>query len=799
MGSPNTRKRLRIRLKAADAPSLAATFGSNLGEDTVYVPGLRKVEVGTAVRLELLYASGEPALCGDGSIERIDKKGSNVEIEWDDEAWPLLLDVLASVQGADLDKAASADQVESAFEEAMKNKPVTEEVDISQVVDESEVLEEASVVDELADLEDEPLDLGGGLVVPILDDDVGSPSMDLIADLEVPPPSESSPPVAKSTEYAFSSDDEPPAPDDEERPKLTDDLNTDREPGEVTPLGRIELVRQTVEPLRTGEIEPLMAAEEQHHAIPKKRAPLELPAPSKRVIGIDVGAAHLRVAAQESEQPELVASRRGGSSIPAAVVIYENGKTLVGEAALERMRRHPGVHGTKRLLGRPSTAPLAAELAPRLPYDLAAGDEGEVAAKLGPHVVCLEEITALLIKEARRSAELAFDGESNRAVLTCPSGYGIRQRDALRLAGGLAGFHVERVVSTPLAVAVEHTGGDAEQSAELVVIDFGASHLDIATVEVDFGVYRLVRGRCRADVAGVEIDRAVAERLMLEVERGVGAPLEARDPTRIAVLMAAEHAKRTLSKEDTAHVSIEHPLEGQDSSLGIEVDLERERYDGLATPTIDEVVRICRGLEGEVGENAQVLGVGGMFGDPAVEARVREVFGDRFVVRDSERTAAFGAARIGKALGDGAPFVLAERVARPFGVLLPDGRPEPLFARGVSCPAHAKHAHPVMSDDHLEVVLYEGADKPAPYLRASIAVVPDGLEPPYDAEFELTVEDDAQLSVSAEVRGTGAPLGVELAPAVGGVKIAPAADIAEPQPRGPSGLFGWLKRKLGGS
>jgi molecular chaperone DnaK len=765
-----SRKCLRVRLKATDEASLVEQFGGNLRDEAAFVPGLEGLSYAEPVRLELLYSGGALALGGDGEVVACGATGTAIALTWDVSCRPLLARVLERVRPDDA---------------LVPPRVVTEEIDVGQVLAEYALPLDDEPIGSAADEGDDD----EALVVPIAEEEEPAPptpmNLDLVSDL-LDDPAFTAPPAAAPL------DDEPlplmsavdmPAQIDE---PLTPWAEPDpapgeaprREPGEVTPLARIELVRREPERIQTGDVEPMMGDSASDTAIPSKRSRTQLPTPGRRVVAIDVGAGVVRTA-HFAMAPTVVATRRGLPNMPSAVVIEESGKTIVGEPALRKMFEQPGVRGTKRLIGRTSGCQLAKKLAPRLPYELVDGLDGEVAVRLGPHRIGLEEITALLLKEARVSAQLALEGQTNRTVLLCPSGYGLRQREALRLAGELAGMHVERVVSSSLAVAVEVTQGRSDSSMRLLIVDFGASHFDASVVQVGNGAYRVERTICRADLGGIEIDRAIADRLAKEVERAVKHPVDPRDVTWPRLLHAAENAKVALSSEDSTHVVIEHPLSSTNASFSLEIDFERTRAEELAAPFIVEAEAVCRTLLADAIHVDAVIGVGGQFSAPEVRRRLAAVFEGRLDVRE-EHTAVMGAARVANGIQEERPLMLYECLNVPMGVSGPDGSFAVLLDTQTTCPASVPYMYKFRGEP---LVLYEGDEEIEPVAQIDFeAGVTD-----FDADVVFALDAAARLSVSAKEREFG--ISVDLA----------IARTGQPLPATPpksKGLFGWIRSKL---
>ncbi len=95
-------KRIRIRTKASDTLSLARGFKSHLTRQSIFIKSAKVLQAGTSVTVELLYATGERAIYGEGRVswarsEGVDKPaGLAIELEWDPPSRALVEQILTS-------------------------------------------------------------------------------------------------------------------------------------------------------------------------------------------------------------------------------------------------------------------------------------------------------------------------------------------------------------------------------------------------------------------------------------------------------------------------------------------------------------------------------------------------------------------------------------------------------------------------------------------------------------------------------------------------------------------------------
>lgn len=573
-----------------------------------------------------------------------------------------------------------------------------------------------------------------------------------------------------------------------------------REPGEVTPLARIELVRSSpARPIRTSDILPLELPPEDDppatNAIPSKKARPELPAPSARVMAIDLGTSNARAAIPDPDvEARIIESRRGTESVPSVVTIRESGKTIVGEPALRKVTSHPesSVLDIRRLMGLPFESPLVQTVLDKVDCTLVGGEEGETAVKVGALVVSLEEVAALLLKELRESALMSLEEKVNRVVLTCPIAFGHRQREALLVASKLAGLHVEQLVAEPVAAAVHFAAERGLKKRTLFVYRFGGGTFDATVLRVEGDSYEVLASGGDQLLGGAEMDAALASLLADEVVRSSG--LDPRqDPRAMAgVLESVREAKLLLSERERAKVYVEPPFGGE-ASFRVEVEVSREQAELLWAPLLDRTIHIAT----EVCERAGIaprdvddlILAGGQVAAPVVMERVRALFEKRPVDVDPACAAVLGAAQIAGRLGTDRPFVIKETLSRSIGIWVEGGGHTVVLERDTALPAEGSFlVEPAFAQKgRVELYVSEGEGEEA---REPIGLL--RIEPVTRAlEIRLLASSDGLIRVCAQEDGSALP--VRLVTDLRSVQ-ASAADGAASKKDG--GLFGWIKKRF---
>jgi molecular chaperone DnaK len=500
----------------------------------------------------------------------------------------------------------------------------------------------------------------------------------------------------------------------------------------------------------------------------RKKIP-PLPAKGDIIVGIDLGTTYSCAALVDAGgRAQVLASRRGTGTIPSVVCFLPGGKALVGESALKLAANNPKttVIGSKRLVGRPFHSPIVQEIRDHFAYDIVQGEDGEAAIRIDERIVSLEEVSALILQEIRESASLQVEGKVNRAVITCPAHFNERQREAVRVAGELAGFHVERILSEPTAAALNFGFGKALSGHKVLIYDLGGGTFDVSILEVHDEVYEVLATGGDTFLGGIDFDACVTELLVehfLEAEQ-----IDARtDPTAIArIFHYAEQAKRELSERPTTIVQIDHlvvqPFAARALTLPVRRSRVEEMWDPLVSHTIDIVKEVCARAKLEPKDIDDVILVGGQSRSPIIHKKVAEFFGkppNRSLHPDE--AIALGAAQYAASLTSFDSIVLIDALPMSIGVGLPGGRYKKIIERDTRLPAERHYQLRTTRDNQetFEILLFQGEDERVennePLGMLHLSGMPPGQKGSVSVLVTMKVTAECILELTAREMKTG--------------------------------------------
>ncbi len=444
-------------------------------------------------------------------------------------------------------------------------------------------------------------------------------------------------------------------------------------------------------------------------------------APSRAIIGIDLGTSNSCAAVVKDGRPYVIPSREGYNTVPSIVAVNARDTVVVGHLARAQLLVNPRatVYGAKRLLGRPYDSAPVRELKGKFPYEIVEGPAGEAAVRLGWRTLSLEQVSALVLREVKEVAQNHLGEEVNRAVITVPAYYNERQRQAVRHAGALAGLQVERILNEPTAAALAYAyGRHLEQ--RVLVYDLGGGTFDASVLELQDNVYEVVSTGGDAFLGGVDFDARITDLLLERLARQTGAPFAGDRVALSRLADAAERAKCALSERTDFPVQLPYLALQDGQPVTLDAVLTRAEIAAVVEPLVDRTIDVCRevllakGLS--VSDIDEVILVGGQSRMPLVHEKVAAFFRrapSRAVHPDE--AVAVGAALLAHSLGSAEGVVLIDVLPMSVGIGLPGGRVKTIIQRNTALPARKQYGLATTRDGQteFELVVLQGESERA--------------------------------------------------------------------------------------
>ncbi|MBE3112074.1 MAG: Hsp70 family protein, partial [Acidobacteria bacterium] len=258
--------------------------------------------------------------------------------------------------------------------------------------------------------------------------------------------------------------------------------------------------------------------------------------------------------------------------------------------------------------------------------DKAAGED-EVNADT-PSTLSVSEVSTRYLRRVVTAASEYLGKKVTSAVITIPTNFGDKQREALTKAANDAGVEVLQLISEPVASILAY---DARPEATVedkivVVADLGGTRSDITVVASRSGMYTLLSTVHDYEFAGAHLDQVLMDHFAKDFFRFHN--IDPREqPRSLAKLKAeSEATKKALSKSQNAQFSVESLAEGIDFSTSI----NRLRYEMLGRKVFDGFNRLIEGAIKKAGLDLldidEVILAGGTGHTPRVANNIASMF-----------------------------------------------------------------------------------------------------------------------------------------------------------------------------
>ena len=320
----------------------------------------------------------------------------------------------------------------------------------------------------------------------------------------------------------------------------------------------------------------------------------------RHVIGIDLGTTNSTVSVVEGGKPVIIPNDKGERSTPSVVAFSNNGERLIGTLA----KRQAAVNSSRTISS----------------VKRHMGTEWHIAIdgkQYNP-----QEISAMILRDLRKSAEAYLGEPVSDAVITVPAYFNDIQRQATKDAGRIAGLNVLRIINEPTSAALAY-GLDHGNAQKIMVYDLGGGTFDVSIIEIGDGVVEVLATGGDNHLGGDDFDARLVQYLSDEFKRMKQIDLRKDMAAMQRIKEAAEQAKKELSVSESTTVQLPYLAQRQDGPVHMEISISRAKFDSLTKELVDRTAIPVQNALNDAGiaasELGQVLLVGGSTRIPAVQ------------------------------------------------------------------------------------------------------------------------------------------------------------------------------------
>ncbi|KAF2757578.1 heat shock protein-like protein 70 [Pseudovirgaria hyperparasitica] len=354
---------------------------------------------------------------------------------------------------------------------------------------------------------------------------------------------------------------------------------------------------------------------------------------SRVAIGISFGNSYSSIASTNNDGNTIVIANEDGDRQIPSMLSYVSGEEFHGQQAKSQLVRNPTntVAYFRDFIGQDfksiDPTPCSGSAHPKAGSDGATFNIKDTEED-SENTRTISEITTRHLKRLQTSASDYLGKGVNAAVITVPTNFTDKQKEALTASAKEAGIEVLQYIHEPVSAVLAY---DARPDAKLsdkivVVVDIGGIRTDVTVIASRGGLYSILATAHDYDVSGAQFDQALMDHFAKEfIKKHKTDPRE--DKRALAKLkLESEAVKKALSIGTNASFSVESLVSGIDFTSTI----NRTRFELIGNKYFASISRLALSAVEKAGldplDVSEIICSGGSSHTPKVARSLQSAF-----------------------------------------------------------------------------------------------------------------------------------------------------------------------------
>ncbi|MDR2749964.1 MAG: Hsp70 family protein [Clostridiales bacterium] len=238
-----------------------------------------------------------------------------------------------------------------------------------------------------------------------------------------------------------------------------------------------------------------------------------------------------------------------------------------------------------------------------------------------------EELSGMLLKHIKSSAESTLGSAIDEAVITVPAYFYSKEREATMEAARLAGLKVRKIINEPTAAVIAYGLNNWRVNANILVYDLGGGTFDVTLVRMEENqVLQTLATTGNRFLGGVDWDERIESLLVEKILESTR--FDASESERFKHLLkgSAEGLKKQMSQKSSSRLTIRIPEYGKVTS-----EISKAEFDQATVDLLEMTGIMCATVLKSAGASwkdvSDTLLVGGSTRMPQVREYLQKLSG----------------------------------------------------------------------------------------------------------------------------------------------------------------------------